>query len=149
MQEMSRAEWEVMRVVWTKGAATSGDIIAVLAQKRDWADSTIKTLLRRLVAKKALATTKAGRQFTYTPRIGEQATMQQEAGDFFARLCDMKKGAVLTTLVQDTTLSQADIAKLQALLATKAKTAPTQVACNCLGDTCTCEMKEATSNGTD
>ncbi|WP_225046502.1 CopY/TcrY family copper transport repressor [Lacticaseibacillus kribbianus] len=143
VQEMSRAEWEVMRVVWTKGAATSNDIIAVLGEKRDWSDSTVKTLLRRLVGKGALATTKDGRQFTYTPLIGEQATMQQEAQDFFARLCDMKKGAVLTALVQDTTLSLGDIAKLHAVLNAKAQTAPEEVPCNCLGDACTCEMKEA------
>lgn len=141
-EALSPAEWEVMRVVWTKDTASTTDIVAVMQQKRDWAESTIKTLLRRLVAKQALTTSKQGRQFVYTPQIQEQSAMKEAAENLFASLCDMKKGAVLADLLQTTTLSQADIQQMQTILAKKAQTAPKQVACNCLGD-CNCEGGDA------
>ncbi|WP_461215182.1 CopY/TcrY family copper transport repressor [Lacticaseibacillus sp. GG6-2] len=141
--EMSPAEWEVMRVVWTKGSAGTNEIIAVMQAKRDWAESTVKTLLRRLVGKKALATVKAGRQFVYHPLISEQVAMTQTTDELFDHLCEMKQGAVLIGLLQRTTLSQKDIQTMQQVLAEKAKTAPVQVACNCLAGECTCEKEEA------
>ena len=50
-QEISDAEWEVMRIVWTLEQAYTSDIIAALKEKKDWSESTIKTLIRRLVNK--------------------------------------------------------------------------------------------------
>lgn len=51
MQQISAAEWEVMRVVWTYGTVKSSDIIMILGKGRKWSDSTIKTLIGRLVKK--------------------------------------------------------------------------------------------------
>lgn len=141
--EMSPAEWDVMRVIWTKSQADTNTIIAALQSKRDWTQSTIKTLLRRLVAKQALTTTKVGRQFQYHPEISEQHAMQQSANTLFESLCDMKKGAILTDLLESSPLSRADIERMQAVLAEKMQTAPAQVACNCLAENCECE-KEVT-----
>lgn len=62
---ISNAEWEVLRVVWAKGQASSKDIIGVLAQKMDWSESTIKTLIGRLVEKKILQSRREGRSFIY------------------------------------------------------------------------------------
>lgn len=137
-EAMSPAEWEVMRVVWTKGAAATNQIITAMQAKRDWTESTIKTLLRRLVTKQALVTTKDGRQFVYHPQIAETTAMTDAAETLFASLCDMKKGAILTDLVAQVPLSISDIDRMQALLAEKRQTAPAQVACNCLPDECTC-----------
>lgn len=52
MQQISAAEWEVMRVVWASGDIKSSDIITILRKKYQWSDSTIKTLIGRLVEKK-------------------------------------------------------------------------------------------------
>lgn len=137
--EMSPAEWEVMRVIWTKKQAASTEIITVLQGKRDWSESTIKTLLRRLVQKQILTTTAAGRKFVYHPQVSEKAAMAQTTSELFDHLCAMKKGGVLLDLLAQTTLSQADIKQMQAVLAQKLPTAPEHVACNCLGDADSCE----------
>ncbi len=50
-QNISDAEWEVMRVVWVSGDIKSSDIITILRKKYQWSDSTIKTLIGRLVKK--------------------------------------------------------------------------------------------------
>lgn len=136
--EITSSEWEIMRVIWTKGPTDTNDIIAILQQKRDWTESTIKTLLRRLVNKNILTTTKAGRQFTYHANLDEADAMTETVDDVFGRLCNMNKGTAIVDLIQSSELSQADVQKMQALLAEKIKTAPEKVACNCLPDDCDC-----------
>lgn len=131
--EMTPAEWDVMRVIWTMGDIGSGEIIGAVQAKRDWTESTIKTLLRRLVKRGALTTSALGRKFIYHPEIEERVAMDETTTDLFDHLCAMKKGDVLANLISETELSKADVAKLQDLLAQKAKDAPDQVACDCLG----------------
>ncbi len=51
-------------------------------------------------------------------------------------MCAMCIGPTLVDVLADTTLSQSDIVKLQALLAQKMKNAPESIACNCLPENC-------------
>lgn len=136
--EVTSSEWEIMRIIWTKGAIDTNAIISIMQEKRDWTESTIKTLLRRLVNKGILSTTKEGRQFTYHTNISEADAMSATVNDVFSRLCNMKKGAVITQLLKNTELSQADIKVMQAVLASKLTTAPEAVACDCLPEDCEC-----------
>jgi len=151
--DMTPAEWELMRLVWTKGDSYSSDLIKLMQEKRDWADSTIKTLLRRLVAKEALAVTKEGRRFRYHAVIGETKAMTEAVNDLFDQLCNMKKGVALADLLTTTELSRADIERLQAILAAKLPDAPEKVTCNCLPTdevTCGqagCTMQEENEHG--
>ncbi|WP_179395466.1 CopY/TcrY family copper transport repressor [Lacticaseibacillus absianus] len=135
---MTPSEWELMRIVWTKGTATSREIIDLIQQRRDWSDSTIKTLLARLVKKKMLTTQKAVRAFTYKPVVAESTAMRESSQALFAHLCGMKKGGVLLDLIQTTPLSRRDIEALQAVLAAKQLDAPEMVPCDCLPDQSGC-----------
>ncbi|KRN28424.1 atkY protein [Lactobacillus selangorensis] len=145
--EISDAEWEVMRVVWTLGSASSRTMIQVLDEKMGWKPATVKTLLGRLVKKGFLKTAKQQRAFIYSATITEQDAMDHSSLSLFDHLCDMHKGRTLSYLVDHTTLSQADIAHLQTQLAEKAKTAPEEVACNCLPGDQRCLMEEGDANG--
>ncbi|WP_251575426.1 CopY/TcrY family copper transport repressor [Limosilactobacillus agrestimuris] len=130
--DITPAEWQVMRIIWTLGKSTSTQVIALLQQKVDWKPATIKTLLRRLVEKGALETTRQGRVFIYTPLIKEQITMNEAADQLFSSICEMHVGATLKHVIEDVNLSQNDIDQLQTLLAKKKETAPEVVECNCV-----------------
>jgi CopY/TcrY family copper transport repressor len=130
---MTTAEWEIMRIIWTLGDIGSGEVITAIQKKRDWTESTIKTLLRRLVKKGMLTTKAEGRKFIYHPTVAEKDAMEQTSTDLFAHMCAMKKGAVINNLIAATELSQDDIRSMQAMLASKLATAPKTVACDCLG----------------
>ena len=75
------AEWEVMRVVWANDLVTSKTVISVLKEKMDWTESTIKTILGRLVEKGVLNTEKEGRKFIYTANIEEKEAVRNYAED--------------------------------------------------------------------
>ncbi|KRN86613.1 CopY/TcrY family copper transport repressor [Ligilactobacillus acidipiscis] len=130
--EMTTSEWELMRIIWTIGQASSSEVITLIRAKKNWTESTVKTLLRRLVGKNALKTAKDGRRFIYSPNITENDAMDQMSAEMFSRMCNMKKGKELTKLISETTLSKADIQTMRAVLNDKMQTAPDQVECNCL-----------------
>ena len=60
---ISNSEWEVMRIIWTLEPVNSTKVIQELQAKKNWSESTIKTLLRRLVKKNLLEPSKEGRHF--------------------------------------------------------------------------------------
>lgn len=130
--DITTAEWKIMRIIWTLKKATTKQIMAVIQQEMDWTESTVKTLLRRLVEKQALKTSKVGRKFIYYPVLKEAATTKASATNLFAEICDMRKGQVITELVAESTLSKTDIKALQQLLNEKLASAPDVVNCNCL-----------------
>ena len=65
MLAISSAEWEVMRVLWAKGQATSSEIIEILAKKLDWSASTVKTLIGRLADKGYLTSQRQAVSYTH------------------------------------------------------------------------------------
>ena len=46
---ISDAEWDVMRIVWTLGTVYTNQVVSQLQAKKDWSESTSKTLMRRVV----------------------------------------------------------------------------------------------------
>lgn len=134
------AEWEIMRVVWANVTATSRDIIDVLSDKMGWKESTIKTLLGRLVEKEALNTEKEGRKFIYTANLSEADTVQGYSEGILSRFCNKQSGNVIGDIVERAELSKSDIAMLKELLDEKEKTALDEVPCGCTEGQCDCHL---------
>ncbi|MCC7666818.1 CopY/TcrY family copper transport repressor [Liquorilactobacillus satsumensis] len=139
---ISGSEWEVMRVIWTLKNVTSHQLVEIMQQKRQWSVSTVKTLLSRLVAKKMLATRKDGRQFVYQPLVTEMFAMSQTSLALFQDMCAMKVGKALLADIKELTLSKNDIDDLMQMLQAKRKTAPSEIACNCLPREHCCEGEQ-------
>ncbi len=137
---VSAAEWEIMRVVWANEAVTSRKVIDTLEDKMEWKESTIKTLIGRLVEKDALQTVKEGRKYIYTALISEEDTVKSYSEDILSRVCNKDNGKVVRNLIEDATLSQEDIAELMDLLQEKAVSAPEEVACECAVGQCDCHL---------
>lgn len=129
---ITASEWEVMRIIWTLGHTHAGEVIRQLQVKRQWTESTTKTLLRRLVSKGYLSIKEDGRRFIYYPTVSENQMMACETKNLMQHMCNMHKGQMLLDIIKDVPLSQTDIAKMQKELKEKAKTAPERVKCNCL-----------------
>ena len=138
IEAITDAEWEIMRVVWTKEETTSNEIIDVLQGKTDWKPSTVKTLLSRLVTKHYLETRKEGKQFIYHALVEESKAVKQVSEELFDKICHKKIGSLLTDVMGEKELSLSDIEIMEKILADKKKTAPETVACNCLPGQCNC-----------
>ncbi|MHC4528128.1 MAG: BlaI/MecI/CopY family transcriptional regulator, partial [Planctomycetota bacterium] len=49
--ELTEAEWAIMKVVWENEPCAAGTVQEALAASRDWAYSTVKTTMDRMVNK--------------------------------------------------------------------------------------------------
>ncbi|GEO57689.1 CopY/TcrY family copper transport repressor [Companilactobacillus bobalius] len=134
--EISSAEWQIMRIVWTLKHVTSTEIINLMQQKQDWSDSTIKTLITRLTKKEFLSRKKENGRYIYSTTVSEQETMDEYANSLFNDFCAHKTGSVLNELINSLDISKSDIELLQKTLDNKVKTAPEKVNCDCLPDGC-------------
>lgn len=133
------AEWEVMRVIWTQEKTTSREVIALLNDKMNWKPSTVKTLLSRLVDKGYVETQRDGKKFIYSPTVSEKKMVNQEAQQFFQKICHRKAGQVLAEVMATQELSQSNIEQLEDLLNEKKKTAPIELDCQCSQGQCHCQ----------
>lgn len=102
-----------MRVVWANDRVTSKKVISVLQEEMDWTQSTIKTILGRLVGKGVLNTEHEGRKFIYTANIEETEAVRDYAEDIFNRICNKKVGNVIGSIIEDHVLSFDDIDRLE------------------------------------
>lgn len=130
--EISNAEWEIMRLLWTLKSATSRELTELLSAKFQWKPATVKTLLRRLADKKIVRIEKDGRAFTYYSNVPEQETINHQLMDSVGKICQMHVGKTLNEVINNVPLTQDDIAQLQETLKLKMKNAPTKLECNCL-----------------
>ena len=134
------SEWEVMRVVWANERVTSKKVISVLKEKMDWTQSTIKTILGRLVEKGVLNTEQEGRKFIYTANIEEKEAGRDYVEDIFNRICKKKVGNVIGSIIEDHVLSFDDIDRLERILEMKKAFAVEEVDCNCPEGQCKCHL---------
>lgn len=138
--KITDAEWEVMRVVWAQQETTSNDVYTILNEKMQWKKNTIKTLLSRLTEKQLLATKPSGNKFIYYPLIEERQSLHTLSDELLGRVCSKKVGQIVEMIVQESTLSYADIERLEQLLQEKKKSAVDEVPCNCLPGQCQCHL---------
>ncbi|MEX2803740.1 CopY/TcrY family copper transport repressor [Streptococcus sp. H31] len=136
---IANAEWEIMRVVWAKGQTTSGEILEILKQKMQWSPSTVKTLLKRLVAKGCLLTEKKGNRFIYSAQVDEKSSMDMQADALLTKFCQRQHPALLEHLLHASSLTLEDIEHLQNVLAHKKKHAAAEIHCNCIPGQCRCK----------
>lgn len=119
---ISDAEWEVIKICWLKSTpCTANEIVKALEQSTNWKPNTIKTLIGRLVRKRALGFKEEGRIYLYYPLVAEQECIKAESKSFLTRVFGGALKPMLVTFLQDEKLSQDDIEELKQLLEERKK----------------------------
>ncbi len=112
---ISDAESRVLAVLWRDGPSTSERVIAALAEE-SWEVSTIKTLLARLVRKRAIRAKKEGRRFVYSAVLTREQWITSESEGLLGRLFGGRVAPLVQHFSQHRRLSKADIAELKRLI---------------------------------
>jgi len=113
---ISEAEWEVMKVLWKTSPKTTNEIVDELTGKAHWKRETIRTLINRLVQKKALGFEKKGRQYHYFPRVTEAEGIKAETESFIKRIGGGSIEPMLAAFVEEKQLSPEKIERLKHIL---------------------------------
>ena len=115
--KISETEWEVMKVLWTRSPLSADEIIAALtAQDEEWHPKTAKTLLNRLVKKKALGFEKEGRAYLYHPLVREAECIKAASDSFLDRVFGGSLTPMLAHFVERKKMSAGQIRELKRLL---------------------------------
>ena len=113
---ISEAEWEVMRVLWSKSPLTANQIIEALAESRQWKPNTVRTLISRLVKKKVIGFQDVNRIYYYHPLVSQEECLKVENRSFLARVYGGALKPMLVSFLQDEELSAQEIEELKRLL---------------------------------
>jgi len=109
---VSDAESRVLEVLWREGPSTSERVISALAQE-SWEASTIKTLLARLVRKRAIRARRDGRRYVYSALLTREQWVTTESEGLLGRLFGGRVAPLVQHFSQHRGLSKADIAELK------------------------------------
>ncbi|EHQ89481.1 BlaI/MecI/CopY family transcriptional regulator [Desulfosporosinus youngiae] len=115
--KISEAEWEVMKIVWLKSSpCTANEIVDALTGVADWKPNTIKTLINRLVKKKALGYKEEGRQYRYYPLVDQAECIKSETNSFVKRMFGGTLQPMLVAFLKEEKLSQDEIEELKRII---------------------------------
>jgi BlaI family transcriptional regulator, penicillinase repressor len=110
-------EWEVMRIIWAHAPVTAAEIVERLAAKDpSWHPKTVRTLLNRLVLKKALSYEASGRSYLYAPLVTEQDCIGAASSTFVERVFGGSLMPMLAHFVEQKRLSRREVEELRELL---------------------------------
>ena len=112
---ISESEWTVMEYLWNNPMVTITEIRKALSPT-GWSDSTIKTLVRRLVSKNAVAINDEAATFRYYPLISQQECRLKETKSFIHRVYDGSVSMLVTNLAADSNLTDKETEELLALI---------------------------------
>ena len=113
---LTPAEWKVMRIVWKLKGCSARDVYQETGRTLGWAPTTAKTVLRRLVEKGALTTMQVGNSYFYRPAGSAVNTLLAAADALLENALEGTTGLLLSHMVEKSTLSDEETAKLRALL---------------------------------
>ncbi len=114
--KISDAEWLVMRILWQSGPKMTNEIVDELISRTAWKRETVRTLINRLVQKKALSFKKSGRQYLYTPKVAEADCVRAKTKTFLDHFHGGSVEPMLAALVEHEQLTPAQIKRLKQIL---------------------------------
>jgi len=114
--QISDAEWEVMKVLWERGALSAGQVVDAVAEQNRWSPRTVKTLLNRLTKKGAVAFEVAGRHYVYRAAVGRDTCIRKETRSFLSRVFDGAVAPAVVHFLEQSRLSPQEIQQLRQML---------------------------------
>ena len=115
---LSKAEYEIMKVVWDTQGLTTGDILKAIniAREEPVKRATIQVQLRRLVSKGWLKTKKQGNAFLYLSTLKKEKGFLDIAVDIKERVFEGSVTNFMRCLFENDKLSKDEIKDLKKLL---------------------------------
>jgi predicted transcriptional regulator len=115
--KISPAESRVLDVLWRADRPLASDeVTQALADDQEWAHATVRSLLGRLVKKKAVAAVMEGRRYLYRPLIERAVYVRAESESLLDRLFEGRLTPFVTQFAGKQALSPEDVAALRKLV---------------------------------
>jgi predicted transcriptional regulator len=116
---LTESEWQIMNALWQRHPATARELSEVLPDDVNWAYTTIKTMLTRLVAKQAVSEAKRGNTSVYEPLVSQDEARGSALRSFLNQAFDGAVEPFLNFLARDKKLSPGQRRELERILQTE------------------------------
>ncbi len=103
---LTEPEWQIMNALWHKHPATAREVADRLPEEIQWAYTTIKTMLTRLVTKQAVSERKRGNTSVYDPLMTREKARGSALGALINQAFDGAVEPFLNFLAKDKKLSE-------------------------------------------
>jgi len=113
---ISEAESLVMDVLWREHPLSADDVVAILARTTDWQEPTVKTLLNRLLKKRAIAAERDGRRYLYRPLLKREDYIHAESKSLLDRLFEGRVAPLVAHFSERRKLTRKDLDELKRLI---------------------------------
>lgn len=110
------AEALVLEALWIRSPLDAPDLIETLAGPHGWTETTIKSLLGRLIHKEAVAPMRAGDSYSYRPMITREAFIAARRQDLLTRLFNGRAAPFVTYFSPREPLSVGDLVRLRRMV---------------------------------
>lgn len=117
MSKISAAESQVMEALWARGPLTAEEIFQAVGPTQDWGEATVKTLINRLLKKKALKSERAGGRALYHPLVTREEYVTGESQGLLDRLFGGQIAPLVAHYARHRALSAEEVARLKTLIA--------------------------------
>ena len=114
--KLTDAEWQLMNALWKHHPATTRDIIDFLPEDANWAYTTVKTMLTRLVSKGAISERKRGSVSVYDPIVTQQSARKSALNNMVDKVLGGTVEPIMHYLIEEKKLSDKDRKKLIQML---------------------------------
>ncbi|UCE49974.1 MAG: BlaI/MecI/CopY family transcriptional regulator [Phycisphaerales bacterium] len=114
--ELTEAEWEIMKIVWDKEPCAAGTVQETLAGSRNWAYSTVKTTMDRMVVKGLLEIERIRNLQLFKSRVSEVDAKRGEFRKMLKRAFDGALTPMMQFLIEHEGISTGDAAQLRNLV---------------------------------
>jgi BlaI family transcriptional regulator, penicillinase repressor len=117
LPKISEAELEIMNVLWEKSPRTANEVIEKLELTMNWNPKTIRTLINRLVQKKAISyNQEKGQLYAFYPLVPQDRYLQVETKSFLNRFYGAAFKPLLVNFLKEEKLTSEDIKELKRIL---------------------------------
>ena len=114
--DLSRAEYDVLNILWRKGRQSEREVHDEIAEVYPWAYSTTKTTMDRMAQKGLLKRENFHGVFLYMPQVSKPAGMAKWVRFFADRVLQMEMGTVLAMFARSNSLTPKELEELENLL---------------------------------
>ncbi|MBO9709128.1 MAG: BlaI/MecI/CopY family transcriptional regulator [Caulobacter sp.] len=114
---ITQAESRIMDALWTRHPLTVDEIMAEVAEPQGWGEATVKTLINRLLKRKAIKSERVDGRARYSPVVQRAEYVQSESQSLLNRLFDGQLTPLVAHFAKHRALSPDEIKQLKKLVA--------------------------------
>lgn len=114
--DLTRSELAVIKVLWKQGALSARELHGQLAGSIDWAYSTTRTTIERMVAKGLISKRRLHGLYIYEPKISKVEGLAGLARELAERILEVDYAPVVSLLAEGNDLTAEEVEELSRLL---------------------------------